>query len=366
MPKHNNITLKDIAQAVGVSRTLVSVCLSGRYKAGGYRISEATAQKVRDYAASVGYVANTGASLLRRSGQPPVGLLLSQNYGEAKHIGAINTALNILEQENREALLIGFRSLVTAIKRLKGAGVRDFIIFGTLSEVPSLPGDQKLIKELKPLLQGMRGFAIDYNFGLPGEQHELDIYRFGINRSLLMKELFDTYRRIGKDGFMSMDWYPVNHLLEAGYFSSREFIQPYNLDSKSSDTDWRNIGKKLAERFLAMRSQHPVKLIFAGDFIAGGLIAELRKNKVRIPEDVEVVGFDNLPHGEWFQVPLTSFGSPILEHTLLALDDILEKNPAPRTLLVPPQISWRSSTQLPPEEILRLEKALNVINHKDI
>lgn len=360
MNKANNITLKDIAQAVGVSRTLVSVCLSGRYKNGSYRISEATAQKVRDYAASVGYVANTGASQLRRSGKPPVGLLLNQNYGEAKHIGAINTALNILEQANREALLIGFRNLVPAIKRLKGAGVRDFIIFGTISEVPSLPGDQELLKDLKPLLQGMRGFAIDYNFGLPGELRELDIYRFGINRSLLMQELFDAYRRIGKDGFMSMDWYPVPHLLEAGYFRSKEFIQPYNLDSTDPNSDWGKIGRNLAARYLEIRRQHPVKVIFAGDFIAGSLIAELRKTNVRIPEDVEIVGFDNLPHGEWFQVPLTSFGSPIMEHTMLAIDDILGKKAAPKTLLAAPQITWRSSTNLPPEEISRLEKALSI------
>ena len=68
---------------------------------------------------------------------------------------AINYALNTLEQAGREALLIGFRDLVPAVKQLKGAGVRDFMLFGTLSEVADSAKDQALIADLKPLLQGM-------------------------------------------------------------------------------------------------------------------------------------------------------------------------------------------------------------------
>ena len=364
MIKRNSITLKDIAQAVGVSRTLASVCLSGRYKDGNYRISEATAQKVREYAASVGYVVNAGAQQLRQTGLPPVGLLLSLNHGEAKHLEAINAALDILEKSHREAVLIGFQDLVSAVRRLKSTGVQDFIIFGTISEVPSLPGDQQLIAELKPLMQGMRGFAVDYNFGLPGEQHELDLYRFGINRTKLMRELFDAYRRTGKDGFLCMDWHPVKELLQAGYIISEDFVQSYNTGSNSQNSELAEQGKALAERYCRLSKSHPVKLIFAGDMIAGALIAELRKRNVKVPEDVEVVGFDNLPHAEWFQVPLTSFGSPIMEHMRLALDDILEKKPAPRTVLAPPQISWRDSTQLPIEEMKQIEQALAIKNNQ--
>ena len=358
MIKRKTMTLKDIAQAVGVSRTLASVCLSGRYKDGNYRISEATAQKVRDYAASVGYVVNAGARMLRRSGLPPVGLLLHQNHGsEAKHMEAINTALDILEKEHREALLIGFRDLIAAVKQLKGAGVQDFIMSGPISEVPSCEADRQLIAALKPLLQGMRGFAIDYNFGVRGEEHELDLYRFGINRSKLMRELFDSYRRAGKDGFLCMDWYPVEELLEAGYIASKDFIQPYKPGTNDTMPNFGELGRLLAERYCRLCKQHPIKLIFANDMIAGALIAELHKRQIRVPEDVEVAGFDNLPQDEWLQIPLTSFGSPIMEHMLMALDDILGKKVAPRTVLTAPQIAWRSSTALPDEEIKRFEKS---------
>ena len=361
MDHEKHITLKDIAKAVGVSRTLASVCLSGRYKDGGYHISEATAQKVRDYAAQVGYVGNSGARQLRRYGTAPVGLLLSQNRCEEKHMVAINYALNTLEQAGREALLIGFRDLVPAVKQLKGAGVRDFMLFGTLSEVADSAKDQALIADLKPLLQGMRGFAIDYNFGLPGERMELDIYRFGINRSQLLRELFEAYRRIGKDGFICMDWYPVPEMIRSGYLAGWECVCPIPAWDVNGDSRLA-AGKDMAEKYLKLREKYPVKMIFAGDVTAGCLIAELRKKQVRIPEDVEVIGFDNLASSEYFQVPLTTFGSPIFEHMQLALDHILGKKDAPLILQVPPQISWRESTALPWEEIRRIEENLSKVN----
>lgn len=349
MRENSTVTLKDIAGELGVSSTLVSVCLSGRYKSGSYRISEATAQKVRDCALRMGYVGNTGARQLRSGGVAPVGLLLSQNSGEAKSMAAINHALDVLTQAGRETLLIGFRDLVKAVKQLKGAGVRDFILLGPISESADSPADRKIIAELQPLLQGMRCFAVDYNFGLPGETFALDMFRFGIDRSKLLKELLDAYRRCGKSVFISIDWYPVKELLKQNYFISEDFICP--LCAPDGTASPEQIGCALAEKYLRLSKKHHIDMIFASDMAAGCLIAELLEKNIRIPEDVEVIGFDNLQASKWFQVPLTSFGAPVTEHVQLAIDHILGRKEARKTVISPPQLEWRKSTRLPEKGI---------------
>ncbi len=351
------ITLKDIAEKVGVSRTLVSVCLSGRYKQGNYRISEKTAEKVRVYAESVGYVVNRSAQKLRLSGdKAPVGVLLSQDCAEARSMSAVNYALDILAKNNRESLLIGHRDLLKAVRQLKGSGVRDFLHFGSFTLDKDDPLDRRMQKALAPLLKDMRGFALDYNFSDSGLKTPEGLFCFGIDRTKLLRELLKSYRQSGKDGFLCMDCYQVKKLQQEDFFFDDRCI--YYQHEAGDQASAFEVGRGMAQRYLELRKQHPVRLIFASDTVAGSIIAELALHNVKVPEDVEVAGFDNLDVGKCFRVPLTSFGVPLMEHVELALECIINKRSVPQYLVSAPQISWRGSTVLPDEEIERFEKSL--------
>jgi DNA-binding LacI/PurR family transcriptional regulator len=52
--------------------------------------------------------------------------------------------------------------------------------------------------------------------------------------------------------------------------------------------------------------------VFAGDDDAAtGVIAALRQAGRRVPEDVSVVGFDDVPFARYFSPPLTTVRAPI-------------------------------------------------------
>ena len=205
-------------------------------------------------------------------------------------------------------------------------------------------------------MKGMRGFALDYNFSDSALETPEGLFCFGIDRTKLLRELLKSYRQTGKDGFLCNDCYPVKKLQQENFFFDDRCIY-YQHEAGGQAGDFE-VGRGMAQRYLELRKQHPVSLIFANDMVAGGIITELTQNNVRVPEDVEIVGFDNLDVGKCFKVPLTSFGVPLMEYVELALDCIINKRSVPRCIVSAPQISWRSSAWLPDEEKKRFESSL--------
>jgi LacI family transcriptional regulator, galactose operon repressor len=69
---------------------------------------------------------------------------------------------------------------------------------------------------------------------------------------------------------------------------------------------------------------HPPTAIFAAsDQMACGVYEAVRRRGLRIPEDISVVGFDDLPEARWASPPLTTVRQPLAEMGLLAARTIL-------------------------------------------
>jgi DNA-binding LacI/PurR family transcriptional regulator len=56
---------------------------------------------------------------------------------------------------------------------------------------------------------------------------------------------------------------------------------------------------------------HPTALVAMSDIIAVGAMDVARKAGVRIPEDLSIVGFDDLPLASWVNPPLTTVAQPL-------------------------------------------------------
>ncbi|GBF10728.1 LacI family DNA-binding transcriptional regulator [Tepidibacillus infernus] len=80
------------------------------------------------------------------------------------------------------------------------------------------------------------------------------------------------------------------------------------------------------EIFYRLRSlPEPVTAVFTGsDEVAVGIISEAKKNGVRIPEDLAVVGFDDLPIAKIIEPNLTTIHQPIDKIATTSIETIIK------------------------------------------
>lgn len=72
----------------------------------------------------------------------------------------------------------------------------------------------------------------------------------------------------------------------------------------------------------------PPTAIFAGnDFEAMGVYETARRHGLRIPDDLSVVGFDDLPMSAWAAPPLTTVTQPLAQMAALATQMVLNQTP---------------------------------------
>ena len=69
----------------------------------------------------------------------------------------------------------------------------------------------------------------------------------------------------------------------------------------------------------------PPSAIFAGnDLAALGVLRAAREANLRVPDDVSVVGFDDIPLAEWSTPSLTTVRQPLTEMAAVAVRILLE------------------------------------------
>lgn len=107
-------------------------------------------------------------------------------------------------------------------------------------------------------------------------------------------------------------------------------------------------GIHAAEELLQSPGDRPTALVAGNDLVALGLIRRLRAAGVHCPEDVSVVGFNDMPFAEDFWPPLTTVHMPLREigseAARLLLRGIEAGTQEPATLTLPVALVVRGST----------------------
>ncbi len=102
---------------------------------------------------------------------------------------------------------------------------------------------------------------------------------------------------------------------------------------------------KFVRSFARARSFEAV--FCASDHLAAQLLQSLNKLGVRVPDDLRLVGFDNVPFASLLTVPLTTMDQPCRDIALTAFNALQERLANPtlpaRTLMVSPRIVIRES-----------------------
>jgi DNA-binding LacI/PurR family transcriptional regulator len=98
-----------------------------------------------------------------------------------------------------------------------------------------------------------------------------------------------------------------------------------------------------------LREKHFTAIVAANDQMALGAIACLRENKLTVPGDVSIVGFDDIPEARYFTPPLTTvkqdfsaLGLKGIEYLLAMIDN---HDAAQGQTVIQPEIIIRQSTK---------------------
>jgi LacI family transcriptional regulator len=94
-------------------------------------------------------------------------------------------------------------------------------------------------------------------------------------------------------------------------------------------------------------ARHPDAVFTASDMMAIGALRALREAGLRVPEDVAVVGFDDLPQAARAEPPLTTVRQPVYRLGIMAVDSLLDlidhHDSSPRRIVLPTELVVRSS-----------------------
>jgi len=119
-------------------------------------------------------------------------------------------------------------------------------------------------------------------------------------------------------------------------------------DTLVSGGDWGfSQARASVAQFLSLTNP-PTAIFAASDRMAAGAIAELLGHGYRVPQDVAVIGFDDIEMAGHLTPPLTTVHIPLIEIGQCAADMILERvqagpNNAPRTVVLPLELTRRGS-----------------------
>jgi DNA-binding LacI/PurR family transcriptional regulator len=117
-------------------------------------------------------------------------------------------------------------------------------------------------------------------------------------------------------------------------------------------SDLSHEGGRAAARDLPARPDRPTAIFTANDLQALGVYQAARETGLRVPDDLSVVGFDDLPVAAWVDPPLTTVHQPLTEMAVGATELALtlgRGEEAPQTgLEIATTLTVRGSTTQPP------------------
>lgn len=327
----SNVTIRDIAKALNIAPSTVSSCLSGDTSR---RISAARIEEVRKKAEEMGYIPNRLASrIFRRNNRKYLGIIVKNDSSMTSSQSLLNYMLEELNLRNKCDFSILYASgnrLKEALTNGVGLGITDFIIIGYLRG-----DDLKQIDFSK--LPEVRLYAANYYFDSSDCHNPAVLKKIGFDR--------DKYYRKLKLFLEKSNYGPVTMVtaLEAGQTAPAKndtiFYQVEEIKNLFQ-FGFEKIGPEVMKK---IRKNQCRTLLLRNDSLAIGVMEYLLQNKIQIPQDVAVIGFNNAPFAPYAKIPLSSISLSLEKNAAKLLDHILDQSPLPDVIDQQPTLILRDS-----------------------
>lgn len=331
MAKSSRATITDVARAAGVSLSTVSRVMNGNPS-----VDAALADRVRAVAEELGYSANPLARSLVLGRTQTIAIVipdLSNPTFQAILRGlsraAADDGYHVLIADSAEQVDTE-RALATTTRRRTD---------GVILCAPRLPSSElaALLPTLSPVVvvnrppqEAAPTVAADYRSAMA----ELVAHLHGLGHRRLVFLSGVTGSASGAARREALDEARVAH-------PDLEILEePSGVDFDS--------GAAAADAVLASGA---TAVLAFNDLVAMGLLSAVAERGVRVPEDLSVVGFDDIPFARYTTPPLTTAAVPAAElgrRAWDAMSALLAGDPAPASSVLTPEVVLRASTAAPP------------------
>lgn len=327
--------MADVAKLAGVSIQTVSRVLND-----GEYVATETRQRVLKAITMLGYQPNFAARTLVTGRSRTIGVATFDTtlYGPASTLAAIERAA--VEEDYFTSIVtlqsLDHESLVSAVERLQRQAPDGILVIAPLTTaVNTLP----YIVTSVPLVavetgpdEGVPVVAIDQHAGaVLATQHLLDLGHHTVHHLAGPPAFQEAHQR-------ATGW---RHTLEA---ADAPIPAP-------AVGDWSaGSGYAAGKRLLA--DQPPSAVFAANDQMALGFLRALNEADLRVPDDISLIGFDDIPEAAYFNPPLTTVRQDFAEvgrrSVRLLLEQLKHGNTTTAHETIEPQLLIRSSTAAPP------------------
>ncbi len=318
-------TIKDVAAHAGVSHKTVSNVLGGRLG----RVGVETERRVRASVATLNYRPNLAARHLRSTHTGVLALAIPDlNNAYFSHIGdAIVTAASA----QGYTVLIDYTRGDRAEEALVAHGLRPHLIDGVILSSLMLDADD-LRPELVPaplVLLGERLFDAPYDHvaidnvaaARLATAHLLDLGRRRVAAIVSAEEAYQDHSATATTRLRLRGY--TEALTTAGHAVDPRLVT-------SAGAFYRLDGARAMRRLLAL--DRPPDAVFCfNDLVAIGALHALHKAGRRIPDDVAVVGYDNIDEGLFATPSLTTIAPDKDEIGRRAVSLLIERVSGART-----------------------------------
>jgi len=310
------INLKEIAKMVGVSITTVSRVYNN--KANG-KMNKETYDRVKKIIEITGYSPNPLASALRNGLSKLIAIIIPNSINpyysqlsynienEAYKSGYLTLVCNSDSNIARE------KKYISMLKKHKVCGIL-LCSTGLMNrEVETLLKLEEKIKIvlLDEEINGFKGDIVLGNDYCGGYMSAEYLYNLGHKNIIVIlgpKKLISTQKRL--KGFL-------NFFSEINIEYDKNLIMEGNYTIDSACNGLQSMIKK-KKSFTAVFSLN--------DLMAIGAIQTLRENNIKVPDEVSVLGYDNIYLDRFFSPKITSIATPLGKLSKIAVGKIVQGN----------------------------------------
>lgn len=323
------VTLKDVARRANVSPIVVSKVLHGNLD--GIRVSPATAERVRQSAAELGYRVNVWARNFRSQRTMMIGVLNGLGIERPLFRRGPRYFASLMDGIVEGAFMYNYS--VALCPELLGGNPLHAINDGRFDGLLwySITPSESNLKALKSctvpaVIAHARAATFGNRFATVACDNQQGL---GLAVAHLVEK---GHRRIG----FALESDAPNVETDERLSGYRNHMRWHGLPPSESDVlDFPRDRVALREYF-AMGPRHTA-IVAHADGLAADLIRIAPEHSVRIPEDVAVVGFDSTEFCEELRPTLTSVSQPLYDIGLRAVElliSLIEGRPVDSTELI--------------------------------